>query len=80
MGKWKIYMYIKGFQPWSVNDIWGFLLYEAFLIRQLSEEPNGMQIMSPEPNGIVLNSVELSRVEQKMTNLIHFPPIHFQCL
>ena len=41
----------------NINAIWGFLLYEAFLIPQLSEEPNGTQIMPPEPKGIILISV-----------------------
>ena len=30
--------------------------YDAFLIPQLCEEPNGMQITPLEPNGIILNS------------------------
>ena len=32
------------------------MLYEALLIPQLCEEPNGTQITPPEPNGIILSS------------------------
>ena len=40
------------------NIIGGFMLYEALLIPQLCEEPNGTQITPPELNDIIFTSAK----------------------
>ena len=55
------------------------MLYEALLIPELCEEPNGTQIMPPEPNSIILNSAfSVAWIGECHLIIGRESPVHFE--